>query len=225
MGFVYQFYSFFNLSQHKAILLLPNNMLKRKLESLMKGNEEEELGGEISEIYRDNNHVYFCGDIERSTISQLNGLIREAEEYSVVTSLKLRIDPIPIYLHLFSNGGEIYAAFSAIDVIKRCRVPVYSIIEGATASAGTLISVMCTKRYMSPTAYMLIHQLSSACWGKMAEIADEYQNLTDLMKKITAIYTERSNLTANKLKKLLQRDLWLDAEKAIEYGLVDELYV
>ena len=200
-------------------------MLKRKLESIKRCGEKEELYGELSDIYRDNNHVYFCGDVERSTVSQLNGLLREAEEYCIITSLKLRVDPIPIYLHIFSNGGETYAAFAAIDAIKRCKVPVYSIIEGAAASAGTLISVVCTKRYVCPTAYMLIHQLSSECWGKMAEIVDEYQNLTDLMKKITAIYTERSNLTSNRLKKLLQRDLWLDAEKAIEYGLADELYV
>ena len=58
----------------------------------------------------------------------------------------------------------------------------------------------------------------------MAEITDEYQNLTEMMKRITTIYAEHSTLGSNKLKKLLQHDLWLDSTKAMEYGLVDEIY-
>jgi ATP-dependent Clp protease protease subunit len=132
---------------------------------------------------------------------------------------------VPIYLHIYSNGGYIHAAFSTIDVINSSKVPVYSIIEGATASAGTLISIVCKKRYIRPTAYMLIHQLTSEIWGKMDAIIDEYKNLSQLMKRITDIYSEYSSLTTNKLNKLLKHDLWLDAKKSIKYGLVDELYV
>jgi ATP-dependent Clp protease protease subunit len=155
----------------------------------------------------------------------LNFFIREAEEYCIVTSLRLRIDELPIYLHIYSNGGYIHAAFAAIDVIKSCKVPVYSIIEGATASAGTLISVVCKKRFIRPTSYMLIHQLSSECWGKMSEITDEYKNLTNVMDKITKIYKKYSKLSPKKLEKLLKHDLWLDAKKSIKYGLADELYI
>jgi ATP-dependent Clp protease protease subunit len=177
-----------------------------------------------SDIYRDNNHIYFYTEIDRSSILKLNTLLREAEEYCIITSLKLRIETIPIYLHIYSSGGYIYSAFSCIDVIQSSKAPVYSVIEGATASAGTLISVVCEKRYIRPTAYMLIHQLSSECWGKMSEIADEFQNLTDLMNKITDIYVEYSKIPRTKLKSLLEHDLWLDAKKSISYGLADEIY-
>jgi len=187
-------------------------------------NEEEEEEGE-HKIYRENNHIYFYTEIDRKSISNLNFFIREAEEYCIITALRLRIDELPIYLHIYSNGGYIHAAFAAIDVINSCKVPVYSIIEGATASAGTLISVVCKKRFISPTAYMLIHQLSSECWGKMSEITDEYKNLTNVMNKITKIYKKYSNLSPKKLEKLLKHDLWLDAKKSIKYGLVDELYI
>jgi ATP-dependent Clp protease protease subunit len=189
--------------------------------------EDEDSDDEEKEtkIYRENNHIYFYTEIDRNTISKLNILLREAEEYCVVTSLKLRLNLIPIYLHIYSNGGYIHAAFAAIDVINGSTVPVYSVIEGATASAGTLISIVCKKRYIRPTAYMLIHQLSSEIWGKMNEIEDEYKNLTQLMKKITTIYTEYSKLGKNKLDKLLKHDLWLDAKKSIKYGLVDELFI
>jgi ATP-dependent protease ClpP protease subunit len=188
-------------------------------------DDEEEDEEKETKIYRENNHIYFYSEIDRNSISKLNILIRQAEEYCIVTSLRLRVDDIPIYLHIYSNGGYVHSAFAAIDVIKGCRVPVYSIIEGATASAGTLISVVCKKRFIRPTAYMLIHQLSSECWGKMSEITDEYKNLTNMMTKITNIYTEYSKLTPKKLEKLLKHDLWLDSKKSLKYGLADEVYV
>jgi ATP-dependent Clp protease protease subunit len=178
--------------------------------------------GNDDKITRDNNHIYFHSEVDRESIFQLTSLINEAEEENVFTSFKLNIDPIPIYLHINSYGGSIYAAFAAIDVIESCKVPIYTIIEGATASAGTLISVFGKKRFIRPRAHMLIHQLSSSCWGKMHEIEDEYKNLTELMEKITKIYREKTSIPKKELTELLKHDLWLDADKSIKYGLVDE---
>ena len=200
-------------------------MESKKVKKDLEKEEEDDEEEEESKIYRENNHIYFYTEIDRNTISKLNVLLREAEEYCVILSLKLRIDLVPIYLHIYSNGGYIHAAFAAIDVINSSKVPVYSIIEGATASAGTLISIVCKKRYIRPTAYMLIHQLSSEIWGKMDAIIDEYKNLTQLMSKIKSIYKKYSSLTPKKLDKLLKHDLWLDAKKSIKYGLVDKLYI
>lgn len=178
--------------------------------------------GNDDKITRDNNHIYFHSEVDRESIFQLTSLINEAEEENVFTSFKLNIGPIPIYLHINSYGGSIYAAFAAIDVIESCKVPIYTIIEGATASAGTLISVFGKKRFIRPRAHMLIHQLSSSCWGKMHEIEDEYKNLTELMEKITKIYREKTSIPKKELTELLKHDLWLDADKSIKYGLVDE---
>jgi len=188
-----------------------------------KADEPAEEEEDDTQINRDNNHVYFYSEIDRNTIFKLLGLIREAEEYCVVNSYKLRID-IPIYLHINSNGGTISDAFAAIDTILSCRVPVYSIIEGATASAGTLISVVCKKRYICRNAYMLIHELRSEVWGKMSEIEEEYKNLKRTMRHIIKIYTAHSNLSKSELKKMLKGDLWMSADTCLEYRLVDEFW-
>ena len=189
------------------------------------GDDEDEDQEKENAIYRENNHIYFYNEIDRTSISKLIKLIREAEEYCIITSLKLHIDEIPIYIHIYSNGGYICSAFVAIDVITTCKVPVYSIIEGASASAATLISIVCNKRYIRPSAYMLIHQLSGECWGKMTEITDEYKNLAQIMDKITNIYIKYTNIKPKKLDKLLKHDLWLNSKKVIKYGLADELFV
>ena len=177
-----------------------------------------------TKIERDNNHIYFHSEVDRESIFELTMLIKEAEEESILTSFKLNIEEIPIYLHINSFGGCIFSAFSAIDVIKACRVPVYTIIEGSTASAGTLISVVGRKRFIRPNGYMLIHQLSSNCWGKMSEIEDEFKNLQELMEKIKDIYKEYTNIPKKELNELLKHDLWLDSSKCLKYGLVEEIW-
>ena len=187
-------------------------------------DDEEQKTKIENDVYRDNNHIYFYVEIDRSSILKLNSLIREAEEHCVITSLKLKIDIIPIYLHIYSCGGDLHSAFSCMDEIQSCKVPVYSVIEGATASAGTLISVVCKKRFIRPNAYMLIHQLSASCWGKMTEIEDEYKGLTNLMDKIIDIYVKHTKIPRGKLKTILKHDLWLDSQTSIEYGLVDEIF-
>lgn len=204
------------------------NAKKNKTLNINNKNNEDEVQEEddtkTNTVYREGNHIYFYTEIDSKSISELTVVIREAEEYSIISSLKMRIDEIPIYLHIFSNGGCLPSVFLAIDIIQSCKVPVYSIIEGATASAGTLMSVVCKKRYIRPMAYMLIHQLSSEYWGKMSEITDEYKNLTKFMNRITDIYREYTTLTPKKIDKMLKHDLWLDARKSKKYGLVDELF-
>ena len=175
-------------------------------------------------IYREYNHIYFYTEVNRTTASVLQILLREAEEYCILTTLRLRIPSIPIYLHIYSDGGYIHSALSIIDTITSSKVDVYSVIDGATASAGTLISIACKKRYICPSAHMLIHQLSSTIWGKMSEIMDEFQNISELTDKIIQIYTKYTKLTSRKLKKLLKHDLWLNSDFSIKYGLVDEIF-
>ena len=65
-------------------------------------NDDEDDKSKVdTDVYRENNHIYFYVEIDRSSIMKLNLLIREAEEYCIITSLKLKLDAIPIYLHIF----------------------------------------------------------------------------------------------------------------------------
>lgn len=184
------------------------------------GDEEESM----KKITRENNHIYFHAEVDRDNIFELIEHIRKCELENIITALKLNLEEIPIYLHISSFGGSVFDALTAIDVIQSCKVPVYTIIEGATASAGTLMSVVGKKRYMRPNAYMLIHQLSSGFWGKMSEIEDDFQNNKILMDKIMDIYKEHADIPKKQLGEVLKHDLWWDTEKCQKYGLVDEIW-
>lgn len=199
---------------------------KKKVSSKHNGNssDSDDDDEEESKIVRENNHVYFYSEVSRESIFQLNILLREAEKFVHTTSFDLNVKNIPIYLHINSFGGSLYDAYAAVDVIKNLRVPIYSIIEGCAASAGTIISVVCNKRFIGKNAHMLIHQLNSKMWGKMSEIEDEYKHLNELMKQIKRLYGEYTKISKKELTELLKHDIWLNPQKCIEYGLVDDVY-
>jgi len=179
---------------------------------------------ENQQISRENNHVYFHAEVNRGSIFQVINHLRAAEEACILMNHRYSTTDIPIYLHINSFGGSVFDAMTAIDVIQNSKVPVHTIIEGATASAGTLMSVVGKKRFMRPNAYMLIHQLSSGCWGKMAEIEDEFKNLQSIMNRIKDIYKENASIPKKELADVLKHDLWWDKEKCIQYGLIDEIW-
>lgn len=136
----------------------------------------------------------------------------------------VEMTPKPIYLHIDSYGGGVFAAFAAVDFITQSALPVHTIVEGATASAGTIMSVVGAKRYIAPHASMLIHQLSSWFGGKLTEIDDEYQNLRQMHEMIKSIYMKHTTMAEEDLEGLLKHDLWWQPEKCIEAGLADEIW-
>jgi len=185
---------------------------------------ENSGSGSMKKITKDNNHIYFHAEVDRDNIFALIEFIRKCEIDNIVLAHKLCCDPIPIYIHINSFGGCVFDALTAIDVMKSCKVPVHTIIEGATASAGTLMSVVGVKRYIRPNAHMLIHQLSSGSWGKMQELEDDFENNKALMDKILDIYKEHADIPKKQLRDILKHDLWWNVDTCMKYGLVDELW-
>ena len=181
--------------------------------------------GSSSKVYSHDNHIYFYSNVNKETVYKLNDLIIKInQKYNDVKNKNpsLIITPKPIYLHINSYGGGVFAAFTAIDFIKNSEIPVHTIIEGASASAATLISVVGEKRYMCRNASMLIHQLSSWTQGKMNELEDEFKNLEEMMEHIKKIYVDHTKLKKGELTKLLKHDRWWDFNKCKKHGLFDE---
>jgi len=170
------------------------------------------------------NNIYFTDDITMDTINKLNKQIRSLQTKLITMSTNLEIEVPPIKLHITSNGGSVYAAFKCINLIKSLTIPIHSIVDGYAASAATMISVCCTKRYIHRYSNMLIHELRSATsWNKMSEIEDEVDNMKKMMVQIRDIYIEHTNLTRSELSKLLKRDIDWSPDECLRNGLVDEI--
>lgn len=187
-------------------------------------DEDDDMDLFGNEVSIDGNHIYFNSDVTKKSIFDLCQALNSVALDNIVTATQFNIEPIPIYLHINSNGGSVFAAFTAIDNIMNCKVPVYTIIEGASASAATIMSVVGKKRYIRPNSYMLIHELRSGCWGRMSEMEDEMENNKKLMKRIKKIYKEHTTIPHEEMKEILKHDMWWDSEKCLEMGLVDGLW-
>ena len=169
------------------------------------------------------NHIYFYSSVSKNSALELNKLIKEVTKHYCILKEKNNTNPPPIYIHINSYGGSVFAALSIIDHIQNNKIPIYSIIEGAAASAATLISVVCDKRFITENAHMLVHQLSSGFWGKMDEIEDEVKNLEKLMLVIRNIYKKNTKIPTSELDEILKHDIWWDAKKCKKLGLIDKI--
>lgn len=218
-----------------------NNVKKRKIEKDCKQYEEEMEddtlnnfpNGNSQSIRSNGSDIYFDAGIDKKNIISLrketekvlNDIVfkaREAEKIGCVV-----IYP-PIKLHINSPGGYLNYAFTFIDFmtqvkLKNPKIKFHTIIEGGSASAATLISVTGDRRFITENGQMLIHQLSGVNWGKFSELKDDMKNSTESMNRIKKIYVKHSKLTDKELNKILKHDLYWNAEKCLEVGLVDEI--
>ena len=169
------------------------------------------------------NRIYFYSGVTRPKILQLNKGIFNLNVNMLSKTGPLGYEPPPIMLHINSYGGSVFAGLSAVDYIKNSKIPVHTVIDGCAASAATLMSCVGSHRMMHKNACMLVHQLSGMMWGKFQEMQDDMENSEMLMEKIKNIYREHTKIPKKEMDNILKHDIWWEAEKCLQYGLVDEL--
>ena len=169
------------------------------------------------------NRIYFYSAVTRPKILKLNKFLFNLNVNMLSKTGPLEYTPPPIKLHINSYGGSVFAGFAALDYIKNSKIPVHTIIDGCAASAATLMSCVGSHRQMHRNSCMLIHQLSGAMWGKFQEMEDDFENSKMLMQKIKNIYNEHTKIPKREMDKILKHDLWWEAEKCLQFGLIDEI--
>ena len=169
------------------------------------------------------NRIYFYSGVTRPKILQLNKGIFSLNVNMLSKTGPLEYEPPPIVLHINSYGGSVFAGLAAVDYIKNSKIPVNTIIDGCAASAATLMSCVGAHRQMNRNACMLVHQLSGMMWGKFQEMQDDMQNSEMLMEKIKNIYREHTKIPKKEMDNILKHDIWWEAEKCLQYGLIDEI--
>lgn len=173
--------------------------------------DEEKLN-----IRRVQNEIYFYEDVNPQSILELNILLREADGTP---------DGLPIILYIQSDGGDLFSGLSAMDHVESCKKPVHTVSDGMCCSAATFIFMGGTKRLVKKHSHMLIHQISSeGDWGRFEDMKDEMYNLQKLMDKVLGIYREYTNLPEKKLKRLMKKDVYLDAEQCIKYDIAHDYF-
>ena len=132
-----------------------------------------------------------------------------------------------INLYLQTPGGSILPTLSVVDLIKSSPISINTHIRGYCASAGTLLSVVGNKRYMTNNSLLLIHSLrqEGQLGGNYNNIKDLYENSGTIMNIIKNIYLENTKIPKEILEYYLDHDLWLTSQKCLEYNIIDEINI
>jgi ATP-dependent Clp endopeptidase proteolytic subunit ClpP len=180
-----------------------------------------------NDIRVDGNKIYFHKEVSRDSVLSLIFTLNQTVKKLKNASDQMGVDEYPpVYLFINSGGGDYYAGMSAFDHIKNMDYPVYTVIDGLTASAGTFISLAGQKRFMLKSSWVLIHQIKTWFTGynTFEELKDEMLNTTNIMNSLNNMYLENTKISKKKLDTFFKHDLYLDSDQALKLGIVDEIY-
>ena len=131
----------------------------------------------------------------------------------------------PVYVYIDSPGGDVTAGFAIYDMIRFVKCPVVLIGNGLIASAAALIllAVPQNMRVGLPNSEYLIHQPLSGMRGTATDIQIHTANVKKTKAKINKIISKATGKDLKKVEADTDRDYWLDADEALEYGLISKI--
>jgi ATP-dependent Clp protease protease subunit len=132
-------------------------------------------------------------------------------------------DPIKVFID--SPGGDADAGFAIFDMMRFIKPEVIVIGMGLVASAAAIVLLAAPKkqRIALPNSHYLIHQPLSGMRGVATEIEIHARELDKLRRKINKLVSEETGQKLEKVEKDTDRDYWMNAEEALEYGLVSRI--
>lgn len=130
-----------------------------------------------------------------------------------------------IYLYINSPGGSVTAGFAIYDTIQHIKPDVQTICIGMAASMGSFLLATGAKgkRFALPNAEVMIHQPLGGAQGQATEIEIAANHILKTREKLNRILAERTGQSIEKIQQDTDRDNFLTAEEAKEYGLIDEV--
>lgn len=131
-----------------------------------------------------------------------------------------------ISLYINSPGGSVSAGMAIYDTMKYIKCDVATICVGLAASMGAFILSSGTKgkRYSLPNSEIMIHQPLGGAKGQASDIEITTKQILKTKEKLNRILAANTNQPIEKIRLDTDRDFYLDAEKAKEYGLIDEIF-
>lgn len=157
----------------------------------------------------------------------ISGEINQALTEKVCTQLLIlaEMGDEPIKLFINSQGGHVEAADSIHDMIQFIKPRVIIIGTGWVASAGITIYLAADKedRYSLPNTRYMIHQPLGGVNGQATDIKIEAQEILRLRKRINTLISEATGQPLEKVDKDTDRNYWLNAKEAVDYGIVNKI--
>lgn len=163
------------------------------------------------------NRIIFLGtaiddQVANTIVAQLLYLSREDPEKE-------------IQMYINSPGGQIYAGLAIYDTMKMVPNPISTVAIGVTASFGTVLLSTGSKghRYALPHATIHMHQPLGGAQGQASDIEIQAREILRLKERLNNILSDNTGQSLESIEKDTERDIYMTAEHAVEYGLVDKI--
>jgi len=193
-------------------ILLPQALVPMVIETTGHGERAFDI---FSLLLR--NRIIFLGtpindQVANLTVAQLLFLNQEDRE-------------APISMYINSPGGVVYAGLAIYDTMQMVSNPIRTFAVGATASFGTVLLTAGTKgeRYALPNATIHMHQPMGGAQGQASEIEIQAREILRLKARLNEIMAHHTGQPIETIERDTDRDFYLSAEQAVEYGLIDKV--
>jgi ATP-dependent Clp protease protease subunit len=132
----------------------------------------------------------------------------------------------PIHFYLNTPGGSVSDGFAIFDTVRMIGAPVISVCTGISASMGTILMLSPREkknRVCTPNTRIMIHQPSGGYQGAASDIEIGAKEILKLRDRLIEIYVQEAGIDADRVRTDLNRDYWMTAQEAVDYGLCDRV--
>jgi ATP-dependent Clp protease protease subunit len=130
-----------------------------------------------------------------------------------------------IYLYINSPGGLVTAGLGIYDTMQYVKPDISTLCIGQAASMGSFLLAAGTKgkRFSLPNSRVMVHQPSAGFQGQVTDIEIHANEVSSLKKRLNEIYSKHTGKSFDEVKSALERDNFMTAEVAKDFGLIDEV--
>ncbi len=192
-----------------------NLYLQSEKDTEKENEKDKSSSANITEKLFESRSIFICSEINQKVakeiMMQLVALTADSDE--------------DITLYLNSQGGHVEAGDTIHDMIRFVKPRVRIVGTGWVASAGThiFLSVPREDRYCLPNTRFLIHQPSGGVGGPASDISIEAEEIVKMRRRLNEIIARETGQPLEKVEKDTDRNYWMSATEAIEYGLVGKI--
>ena len=166
-------------------------------------------------------------DFIKHRIINLNGEVNAESGLAVCSQIRYLASKSDddIYIFINSPGGTVSDGLAIYDAMKGVECDVATFGTGVAASMGAFLLSSGTKgkRFISPTAEVMLHQPLGSVQGQATDISLVADHIQRVKGRLAAIIAENCGKSVRKVTTGLERDMWMTAQEALAYGVVDHI--
>lgn len=139
---------------------------------------------------------------------------RKLEEFPEAKTIRLRIN---------SPGGDAFDGVAIMNLLKQHKADVEAFVDGYAASAATIIAMAAGTVHMGTASMFMIHEPWTCACGNAGDLRDTAEFLDKLNDGIVDIYKNRSGLSADRVREMLEAETWMSAQETVDNGFADDI--